>query len=176
VKPLLTLLVVALLWPQTANAASLPAPAKLCAIIAKGITGNNLDTWQPSTNHEYYCRGTAVIDFQLVPYTPGETYMAEYSAGGPTKNRVSRVYFRINISGFQLAKDQVAAPILSRMKNIFAAANAGAVPDDLVNDIDTVTTASVSTALGVVRTRFTPGTNDKINGSTFEVQLDVAPT
>jgi hypothetical protein len=102
--------------------------------------------------------------------------MAEYYAGGLTKESVSRVYFKISISGFELAKAQIAAPILARIKNIFAAANAGAVPDDLVNDINAVTTASVSTALGVVRTRFTPGANDKVNGSTFEVQLDVART
>jgi len=158
----------------SANAASLPAPAKLCALIANGIMSRNVAKWQRS-DQEYFCASQDMI-FPTGPDTEGVVYMTHYEAAGLTKNRASRFYFKIQTFDSMLRKDQIAAPILSRIKAIFAASNAGAVPGDLVKAVDDVATTSVSTALGVVRTRFTPGSDASMpyNSATFEVQLDVS--
>jgi hypothetical protein len=158
--------------PIAAGAASLPPPAKLCALLTG--EGFNIDKWQgPNSNHLFWCSSSGHI-FPSGADTGGVVWMAEYDATGSTKTHVSRLYFKIEMFDNLLRNDQISAPMLSRISAIFAASSAGDVPGDLVKAIKGITTASVSTKLGVVRTRFTPVENadQPYNGATFEVQLD----
>lgn len=154
--------------------ASLPAPEKLCALLAKGISDRNVAKWQRS-NKGYFCGSQ-----DMIYINSSEIYMTNYDATGPTKKRVSRFYFKVHISANILQKDQIAAPILPRLSAIFLAACQHDTPDDLAKAVRDVTTSSLSGCLGVARTRFTPGRHDlnssnstDSNGSEFEVQLDV---
>lgn len=161
-----------------ADAASLPAPAKVCALIVD--RGDKVDKWRRDTAapHPYYCSyGGHIIPAdpsgQVVNDGGGDIWMFEYDAVG-SRSRVSRLYFKIEMFDSILRKDQIASPLLHRLAAVFAAADAGAVPDSLVEAISSVTTTSVSTSLGVVRTRFTPGNNaaEPYNSASFEVELD----
>lgn len=153
------------------DAASLPAPAKVCALIVDA--GDKVDKWRPgnSAPHAYYCS----YGGHIFPddHDSSNVWMFEYDAVG-SKSHVHRLYFKIEMFDAILRKEQIAAPLLRRLSAVFAAAKAGALPDTLVEAINGVTTTSVSTNLGLVRTRFTPGTEagEPYNSASFEVELD----
>ncbi|HXM17945.1 MAG TPA: hypothetical protein VN934_03945 [Candidatus Tumulicola sp.] len=160
--------------PSASHPAWLPAPEKLCALLAKGIRDRNVAKWQRS-DKGYFCGSQ-----DMIYINSSEVYMTNYDATGPTKKRVSRFYLKVHVSANSLQKDQIAAPILSRLSAIFFAACHHDTPDDLAKAVRDVTTSSLSGCLGVAQTRFTPGRHDlnssnstDSNGSEFEVQLDV---
>jgi hypothetical protein len=155
-----------------ANAASLADPAKLCALIADA-NHKNIKWLQSDSSQKYwwFCYGEAHIF--PTPEEAGTVWMIDYQAAGPTKTRVTTIYFKLKMYDSRLRNDQIAAQIVSRFSAIFAASNAGPVPNDLIQAINQVRTTSVTTTLGTVQTRFTPGSPDHPNnGATFEVELD----
>ncbi len=156
----------------SANAATLPAPAKLCPLIAAtAMEGNTTAPKWLASGKFYSCDSAGMIS----PGGAGNIFMTEYHAAGTAKAHASRIYIKFKMYDSAPQKDEVAKPILSRITAVFAAAKAGPVPDELVQAINDVATASVSTALGTIRTRYTPGSaaDSPNNGAMFEVQLDV---
>jgi hypothetical protein len=158
----------------SANAASLPAPATLCALLAGDANGGFTNTkWRKTDAGGYWCDSAG----HMFPGAAGVVYMVDFQAGGPARARAAWFYFHIKMYDSMRRADQIAAPILSRLSAIFAAANAGPVPDDLVQAVNQVATTSLSTPLGAARTRFTPGSraDSPYNGALFEVQLAAPP-
>ena len=162
----------------SANAASLPDPAKLCALIFEANGHNTKWRQSESGDREWWCDGEAHIfpPFQQAQQNDDAVWMIDYQASGRTKTRATQFYLKLQMYSSMLNNDRITAAILSRFSTIFAASNAGSVPDDLVQAIKQVRTTTVSTTLGTVETRFTPGSHagDYI-GAIFEVQL-VAPS
>jgi hypothetical protein len=156
--------------PSASHRGWLPTPAKLCALWSRAINGGSVPKWQLQPSKEYGCPNQ---DF--ISPIEGAVYMAYFHAAGPTKNRVSRFYFKFDFVGSTLPKDQIAEPILSRLSAVFAAANVGTPPADVVGAVRDLTTTTSYTRLGEVRTRFTPGTDpaNPNSGAMYEVQVDV---
>jgi hypothetical protein len=158
-----------------AEAASLPDPNALCALIAAEDVDNQ--RWRQSTASDghWLCSGTAhlLATIDQVRQGDGDVWMIDYSAEGLTKARATQFYLELHIYSATLWNDRIKAAILDRFTAIFAASNAGAVPDDVVQAITEVKSSRVSTALGSVQTRFTTGSDPKYPniGSTFEVML-----
>jgi hypothetical protein len=165
---------------DTANAASLPDPAKLCALI--GEKNGHDETWQKTaaTDSHWMCGGSAHLFATLdqVQQGDGEVWMIDYSAEGLTKARATQFYFDLHIYSATLWNDRINAAILDRFSAIFAASDAGPVPNDFVQAVNQVKSTTVSTALGSVQTRFTPGSDAQYPniGSTFEVMLIEPPS
>jgi len=153
----------------SAGAASLPPPAKLCVLIAATADEGNQKpaAWQKSTRG-YFCR----TDGMSGP-AAGVVFMNTYQATGTKKNRATNLLFHIVMYDSMLRKDTIAPLFLSRITAVFAAANAGPVPDALVQAINTVTPATVTTTLGTARTQFAPSNNpaSPYNNAQFELTL-----
>ena len=163
-----------------ANAASLPNPDKLCALI--GVEGVANQGWQQSTasDKHWVCGGTTHLfsTIDQVRQGDGEVWMFDYKAEGLTKARATQFYFNLHIYSDVLWNDRIKSAILDRFTAIFAASDAGPVPDNVVQAIAEVKSTTVSTALGSVQTRFTLGGDPKYPnvGSTFEVMLIEPPS
>ena len=154
-------------FTMSAQAASLPPPAKLCQLISvEG--GKGAATWQKSAKG-YYCRS----DGMTTPGGQGVVFMNAFQAMGTAKSHAKSVYFHIQMFDSTLEADAISQLVLPRITNIFAASNAGPVPDALVQAITSATTASVPTTLGLARTRLTPSSNSNSNnGAVFEIEID----
>jgi hypothetical protein len=152
----------------SAEAASLPPPAKLCAMIAATADEGNQTpaVWQKATGG-YFCR----TDGMSAP-SGGVVFMNTYQATG-TKGRATNLLFHIKMYDSMLRKDTISQLFLPRITAVFAAANAGSVPDALVQAISTVTPATVVTTLGTAQTQFAPSSNpaSPYNGAQFELTL-----
>jgi hypothetical protein len=152
----------------SAEAASLPPPAKLCAMIAATADEGNQKpgVWQKTTGG-YFCR----TDGMSGP-AAGVVFMNTYQATG-TKSRATKLLFHIVMYDSMLRKDTIAQLFLPRITAVFAAANAGPVPDALVQAINTVTPATVATTLGTAQTQFAPSSNpaSPYNSAQFELTL-----
>lgn len=152
----------------SAEAASLPPPAKLCAMIAATADEGNQKpaAWEKTTGG-YFCR----TDGMSGP-AAGVVFMNTYQATG-TKSRATKLLFHITMYDSMLRKDTISQLFLSRITAVFAAANAGPVPDALVQAINTVTPATVTTTLGTARTQFAPSSNpaSPYNNAQFELTL-----
>jgi hypothetical protein len=160
-----------------AHGPSLPDPTKLCALLiapyiarSENEETKKLGKWQFAET-EYSCDSVEHIMPRGPDVIGAPVYMIEYSSAGAKKERATRLYFNVDIFG-TIKKELIAAPILSRITAVFALANAGNVPDDLVNAISDLATASVPTKLGLARTWFTPKSDTSYN-TQFELQLDV---
>jgi hypothetical protein len=158
-----------------ANAASLPDPDKLCALI--GVANVENQEWRQSTARDkhWVCGGTAHLfaTTDQVRQGDGDVWMIDYSAEGMTNLRSTQFYFNLKIYSATLWNDRINSAILARFTAIFATSNVGPVPDDVVHAIAEVKSTTESTALGSVQTRFTPGSDPRYPniGSTFEVML-----
>ena len=153
---------------MSAQAASLPPPAKLCPMISAKADEGDAPAWQKSAKG-YYCRS----DGMSMPGGQGVVFMNAFQAMGPSKSRAKSVYFHIQMFDSTLEASAISQLILPRITNIFAAAQAGPVPDALVQAITNATTASVPTTLGLARTRLTPSNNSNPNnGAIFEMEID----
>jgi hypothetical protein len=153
----------------SADAATLPPPAKLCAMIAATADEGNQKpaVWQ-KTNGGYFCRSDG-----MSPLGNGVVYMNTYQATGAKKPHASNLLFHIKMYDSTLQKDHVAQLFLPRITAIFAAANAGPVPDELVQAINNAAAATVTTKLGTVHTQLYPSNNPSspYNGAVFELTL-----
>jgi hypothetical protein len=153
----------------SAEAASLPPPAKLCAMIAATADEGNQKpaVWQ-KTSGGYFCR----TDGMSAP-AGGVVFMNTYQATGTKKNRAANLLFHIVMYDSMLRKDTISQLFLPRITAVFAAANAGPVPDALAQAINTVTPATVATTLGTARTQFVPSNNpaSPYNSAQFEFTL-----
>jgi hypothetical protein len=153
----------------SAEAASLPPPTKLCAMIAATAEEGNQKpaVWQ-KTSDGYFCRtdGISAPD-------SGVIFMNTYQATGAKKNHATDLLFHIKMYDSMLRKDTISRLFLPRIIAVFAAANAGPVPDALVQAINNVTPATVTTALGTARTQFAPSNNpaSPYNSAQFEFTL-----
>jgi hypothetical protein len=153
----------------SAEAATLPPPAKLCAMIAATADEGNQKpaVWQ-KTDGGYFCR----TDGMSAP-AGGVVFMNTYQATGTKKNRATDLLFHIKMYDSELRKDTIAQLFLPRITAVFAAANAGPVPDALVQAISNVTPATVATTLGTAQTQFAPSSNpaSPYNSAQFEFTL-----
>ena len=153
---------------MSAEAASLPPPVKLCVMIAATADEGNQKPapWQKSSGG-YFCR----TDGMSGP-SAGVVFMNTYQAMG-TKSRAANLLFHITMYDSMLRKDTISQLFLPRITAVFAAANAGPVPDALVQAINTVTPATVATTLGTARTQFAPSNNpaSPYNSAQFEFTL-----
>ncbi len=153
-----------------AQAASFPAPAKLCPMIAATADEGNQTParWQKSGN-AYFCLSSG-----MSALGDGVVFMNAYQATGPTKSRVKGIHFRITMYDSMLRTAQISQLFLPRITAVFAASDAGPVPDALVQAITTATAVSVPTTLGLARTGLTLSSNAAMpyNGAIFEVELD----
>lgn len=105
----------------------------------------------------------------------GVVFMNSYQAMGPAKSHAKSIYFHLQMFDSMLRSSQISELILPRVTAVFAAANAGPVPDALVQAINNASTASVQTALGLARTRLTLSSDPSVspnNGSVFELEID----
>ncbi|HVA13479.1 MAG TPA: hypothetical protein VNF99_09535 [Stellaceae bacterium] len=158
-----------------ANAASLPLPAKLCPLIGEKNGGDQ--AWQKTaaSDKHWMCGGTTHLFATLdqVRQGDGDVWMIDYSVEGLTKARATQFYLDLHIYSATLWNDRIKTAVLDRLAAVFAASNAGPVPNDVVQAIAQVKSTTVSTALGSVQTRFTPGSGAQYPniGSTFEVML-----
>ena len=108
-----------------------------------------------------------------LPGGQGVVFMNAFQAMGPAKSHAKSVYFHIQMFDSTLEANAISQLVLPRLTNIFAAAHAGPVPDALVQAVNTATTASVPTTLGLARTRLTPSQNtNPNNGAIFEMEID----
>jgi hypothetical protein len=158
-----------------ANAASPPDPDKLCALI-RAENGESQD-WRQSTasDKHWMCGGTAHLfaTIDQVRQGDGDVWMIDYSAEGLTETHATQFYFNLKIYSATLWNDRVKSAILDRLTAIFAASNAGPVPDYVVQAVAGVKSTTLSTALGSVQTRYTAGSdqNHPSIGATYEVML-----
>ena len=152
-----------------AQAASLPPPSKMCALITERIS--NVTKWTRDGNG-YFCNSTGMIN-PTGPDSTGSIYMFNFQASGLKTQQANSFHFRIQMYDSVLRKDQVAEPIVSHLTSIFAASGAGPVPNGLLQAINDEADASVPTALGTVATRFAAGDNAAMpyNGAQFDVWL-----
>jgi hypothetical protein len=156
----------------TAKAASLPPPAKLCVLIAATADEGNQkpNVWQKSGN-AYFCRS----DGMSAP-SGGVVYMNTYQATGAKKAHATNLLFFIKMYDSMLRKDQISQLFLPRITAVFAAANAGPVPDALVQAINDAASATVATSLGTAQTQMVLSTNadSPYNGAAYQLTL-IAP-
>src|SRR5271155_2600269 len=150
-----------------AGAASLPPPAKLCAMIAATADeGNQKPAVWKKTSDGYFCRSDG-----MTPLANGVVYMNTYQATGAKKAHATNLLFQIKMYDSTLQKDHVSQLFLPRITALFAAANAGPVPDELVQAIDNAAPATVTTKLGTMHTQLYPSNNpaSPYNGAVFEL-------
>ena len=153
----------------SAHAASLPAPTKLCPMISATADEGNQDVanWK-NFGKEYFCRSDGMSSLG-----DGVIFMNAYQATGPSESRASGILFRLTMYDTTLRKDQIVQLFLSRIAAVFAASNAGPVPDALVQAITNPTSASVPTTLGLAQTRLTLSRDatSPYNGAVFEIEI-----
>jgi hypothetical protein len=157
----------------SARAATLPSPAKLCPMIsATADEGNQSAAKWKKSGKEYFCLSNG-----MSALGDGVVFMNAYQAMGPSKSHANAIYFQLKMYDSQLRSSQIAQLFLPRITAIFAAADAGPVPDALVQAINDPASASVPTSLGLARTRLTlsSGTNSPYNGAVFEIEIDGPP-
>jgi len=152
------------------QAASLPVPAKLCPMIsATADEGNqSVAKWRKS-GKEYFCRSDG-----MSALGDGVVFMNVYQATGPSKSRAKGIFFQLKMYDSMLRNNQITQLFLPRITAIFAASNAGPVPDALVQAITNPSSASVPTTLGVAQTRLALSSNatSPYNGAVFEIEID----
>jgi hypothetical protein len=157
-------------FASTVHAASFPSPAVLCPMIAATADEGNQTpaAWQKSGT-EYFCLSSGMSSLG-----EGVVFMNAYQATGPSKARASSIHFRLTMYDSTLRTAQISQLLLPRITAVFAASQAGPVPDALVQAITNATSASVPTTLGVARTGLTLSSNTSSpnNGAVFEVEID----
>lgn len=154
----------------SAQGASLPAPAKLCPMIsATADEGNqSVAKWQKS-GKQYFCRSDG-----MSALGDGVVFMNAYQATGPSKSRAKGIFFQLKMYDSTLRSSQITQLFLPRITAVFAASNAGPVPDALIQAITNPASASVPTTLGLAQTRLTLSSTaaSPYNGAVFEVEID----
>ena len=169
-KVLLTVVGALAAFTLSAQAASLPAPAKLCPMISATADEGNQDipNWQKS-GKGYFCRSDGMSQFG-----DGVVFMNTYQATGPRNSRANFIFFRLKMFDNTLRSNQIVQLILPRITAVFAASNAGPVPDALIQAITNPVSASVPTTLGVAQTRLTLSSDaaaSPYNGAVFEIEI-----